>query len=138
MNSIGLCENQNDFIMLPKVDFCFKEMMQNEKVRQGLISALLDISPEEIGKTTLLPTVLRTEFKEDKYGILDVRVQLIDGTQMDLEMQVEPFTYWVNRILFYWSKMYIDQIESGKGYDELQKCVHVPWWKQQGGIKSYE
>ena len=89
MNSIGLCENQNDFIMLPKVDFCFKEMMQNEKVRQGLISALLDVSPEEIGKTTLLPK----EFKEDKYGILDVRVQLIDGTQTDLEMQVEPFTY---------------------------------------------
>lgn len=30
MNSIGLCENQNDFIMLPKVDFCCKEIMQNE------------------------------------------------------------------------------------------------------------
>lgn len=30
MNSIELCENQNDFIMLPKVDFCFKEIMQNE------------------------------------------------------------------------------------------------------------
>ena len=101
MNSIGLCENQNDFIMLPKVDFCFKEIMQNEKVRQGLIAALLDVSPEEISKTTLLPTVLRKEFKEDKYGILDVRVKLVDGTQMDLEMQVEPFTYWVNRILFY-------------------------------------
>ena len=42
MNSIGLCENQNDFIMLPKVDFCFKEIMQNEKVRQGLIAALLE------------------------------------------------------------------------------------------------
>ena len=125
MNTIGLYENQNNFIMLPKVDFCFKEMMQNEKVRQGLIAALLDVSPEKISKTTLLPTVLRKEFKEDKYGILDVRVKLVDGTQMDLEMQVEPFTYWANRILFYWSKMYIDQIESGKGYNELQKCVHV-------------
>lgn len=82
MNSIGLCENQNDFIMLPKVDFCFKEIMQNEKVRQGLIAALLDVSLEEISKTTLLPTILRKEFKEDKYGI--------------------------------------------------------SWWKQQGGIKSYE
>ena len=69
MNTIGLYENQNNFIMLPKVDFCFKEMMQNEKVRQGLISALLDVLPEEISKTTLLPTVLSKEFKEDKYGI---------------------------------------------------------------------
>lgn len=69
MNTIGLYENQNNFIMLPKVDFCFKEMMQNEKVRQGLISALLDVLPEEISKTTWLPIVLRKEFKEDKYGI---------------------------------------------------------------------
>ena len=76
MNSIGLCENQNDFIMLPKVDFCFKEIMQNEKVRQGLIAALLDVSPEEISKTTLLPTVLRKEFKEDKYGMFESNLSM--------------------------------------------------------------
>ncbi len=32
MNTIGLYENQNDFIMLPKVDFCFKEMMQSDSI----------------------------------------------------------------------------------------------------------
>ncbi|GAA6376001.1 hypothetical protein I230019B6_13610 [Firmicutes bacterium i23-0019-B6] len=27
------------FIMLPTVDFCFKELMQDKKVRKGLIAA---------------------------------------------------------------------------------------------------
>ena len=42
--------------MLPISDFCFKELMQNSKVRKGIISALLGISPEEIAGTKLLPT----------------------------------------------------------------------------------
>lgn len=33
-----------NFIMLPTVDFCFKELMMNPKVRTGFIAALLDFS----------------------------------------------------------------------------------------------
>ena len=32
----------DEFIMLPTVDFCFKELMRNEKVRKGIIAALLE------------------------------------------------------------------------------------------------
>lgn len=34
-----------NFIMLPTVDFCFKELMMNPKVRTGFIAALLDLFP---------------------------------------------------------------------------------------------
>ena len=61
----------DEFIMLPTVDFCFKELMRNEKVRKGIIAALLGVRPEEIKETRLLPTVLRKEYEDDKYGILD-------------------------------------------------------------------
>ena len=60
-----------EFIMLPTVDFCFKELMRNEKVRKGIIAALLGVRPEEIKETRLLPTILRKEYEDDKYGILD-------------------------------------------------------------------
>ena len=46
-----LTENQDSFIMHPTVDFCFKELMENAKVRQGLIAAILKKEPEEIQKT---------------------------------------------------------------------------------------
>ena len=47
MSENTVIQKKDDFIMLPTSDFCFKELMQNSKVRKGIISALLGISPEE-------------------------------------------------------------------------------------------
>ena len=38
-------EKQEDFIMLPTVDFCFKELMQNDNIRKNIIAALLMFRP---------------------------------------------------------------------------------------------
>ena len=51
-------QKEDTFIMLPTIDFCFKELMQNPKVRKGFIAALLNVPPEGIGDTHLAPTVL--------------------------------------------------------------------------------
>ena len=115
----------DNFIMLPTVDFCFKELMQDEKVRKGLIAALLNVEPTEVESTTLMPTILRKRYPEDKYGILDVRVELKSGVQIDLEMQVESYDFWANRSIYYVSKMYTEQIKEGEDYDKLKKCIQV-------------
>lgn len=117
--------SRETFLMKPKVDFCFKELMEDEEVRRGFISAVLGVSPENIIQTELLPTHLRVEYKEDKLGILDVRVRLNGDTQMDMEIQIAPFELWAERSLFYLSKMYTEQIHSGEEYAVLQKCIHV-------------
>lgn len=111
--------------MSPMNDFCFKELMQNEKVRQGFLAAILGEKPERIAHTILLPTETRRAYIDDKLAILDVRVCLVDGTQIDLEMQVEYFESWDKRTLFYLSKMYTDQLKKGESYDTLKKCIHV-------------
>lgn len=113
------------FIMSPTVDFCFKELMSNEKVRKGLISAFLNVRPEDILETVLLNTNLRKEFQEEKLGILDVRVLMYDKSQIDLEIQVLSFPFWEERTLFYICKMYAEQIEQGEDYDVLAKCIHI-------------
>jgi len=41
-----LSEKNDNFIMLPTVDFCFKELMQNKDVRKGILSALLGKNPK--------------------------------------------------------------------------------------------
>ena len=117
--------NPDDFIMLPTVDFCFKELMQNEKVRKGMIAAILGVRPEEVEEALLMPTILRKKYEDDKYGMLDVLVKLKDGTQMDFEMQMVYFEFWENRTLFYLGKMYTDQIKEGEDYDVLKKCIQV-------------
>ena len=116
---------KDNFIMLPTVDFCFKELMQNPKVRKGFISALLNLSPDEVEDTVLLPSLLPRDSADDKLGIMDVRVLLKDGTQMNMEMQVKYFEYWDERALFYLSKMFDSQIRKGESYEKLQKCIHV-------------
>ena len=130
-------EKQEDFIMLPTVDFCFKELMQNDNIRKNIIAALLNVPlgqailwginvpSSEVENTELMPTILRKESKDDKYGILDVRVRLKDGEQIDFEMQVEAFDCWANRSVYYLSKMYAGEIKEGEGYDCLKKCIHV-------------
>lgn len=103
-----------EFIMLPSVDFCFQELMEDETIRRGFISAILDVSPEEITSVELLPKKLRKKHKEDKYGILDVRARLRSGEQINIEMQSVPYDYWQERSLFYLGKMYVDQIHEGE------------------------
>ena len=52
-------------------------------------------------------------------------VLLENGTQIDMEIQLTAFAYWVERSLFYMCKMYVDQIHKGEDYDVLRKCIHV-------------
>ena len=118
-------KNNDDFIMLPTVDFCFKELMASDKVRRGFIAVLLKISPEEIFDTSLMEASTKKENKKDKLGILDVRVKLQDRTQLDIEMQVTFTDIWPERSLFYLCKMYTSQIKQGEDYEVLAKCVHV-------------
>ena len=51
----------DEFIMLPTVDFCFKELMQNENIRKGIVAALLKLHPEDVEKTDLMPTILQKQ-----------------------------------------------------------------------------
>ena len=118
-------EREEDFIMLPTVDFCFKELMKNSKVREGFIAALLGKAPEEVEGTEIMPGELPRDFENEKLGILDVLVRFRDGGRINLEMQVLAFACWRERVLFYLSKIYAGQLRKGQPYGNLQKCIHV-------------
>ena len=61
----------------------------------------------------------------DKIGILDVRA-IIDGKiNCDIEVQVVDQRNIEKRILFYWSKLYIDSIKEGNDYNKLKKTIIV-------------
>ena len=124
MNQTTKKTNQ-DFIMSPKVDVCFAGLMENPMVRKGFCAAILRVSPETVEKTELLPTHLQRSYADDKLGILDVRVRMLDGTQINMEMQVKGYEFWDERALFYLCKMFSDQLKSGESYENLKKCIHV-------------
>lgn len=120
-----IMEKQNDFLMKPKVDFCFKELMTSETVRRGFLSALLSVSPSSIADSQILSPNLRKVHSDDKLGILDVKVLLTDGSQVNIEIQLAFQKSWAERTLFYICKMYSDQLNKGQRYDQLKKCIHI-------------
>ena len=120
-----MTKKNDNFIMLPTVDVCFRGLMYNPKVRKGFIAALLGADPAAVRETVLLPTALRQEYPDEKLGILDVRTLMEDGAQINMEMQAYPFGEWDARSLFYLSKMYAEQIGRGDPYTKLKKCIHV-------------
>ena len=87
------------FIMQPKVDYCFKALMENERVRNGFLSAVTKIPRKDIQGSRLLPTHLEKKSPDGKLGILDVRVELVGGVQIDIEIQVASSEYWAGRSL---------------------------------------
>ena len=51
-------EKTTQFLMRPKNDFCFKQLMADAQIRQAFLSAVTGIPYEEVEETTLLPTTV--------------------------------------------------------------------------------
>ncbi len=115
----------NDFLMKPKIDFAFKEIMANETARTGFLAAVLGIDPESIKETVILNTFLRREHEDDKQGILDVRLRMDNEAEIDIEIQLSELNIWADRSLFYLAKMFTEQIKPGESYRLLKKCVSI-------------
>lgn len=115
----------DNFLMKPKVDFVFKELMINEKARIGFLSSMLKIQPKEIKETRILNANLRREYEEDKQGILDVRILLNNAVEIDCEIQLSKLDVWADRSLFYLSKMLAEQIKPKQSYHVFKKCVSI-------------
>ncbi|MCI8563471.1 MAG: hypothetical protein HFH69_08110, partial [Lachnospiraceae bacterium] len=94
----------NDFLMKPKIDFAFKEIMTDEKARIGFLSAILKLNPNDMKETLLLKTELQKNHEDEKLGILDVKVLLNNNTEIDIEVQLSKLDVWTDRALFYLSK----------------------------------
>ena len=113
------------FLMKPKVDFAFKEIMMNETARIGFLSAVLKLNPNDIKETQILNTNLRKLHEDDKQGILDVRILMNNRVEIDIEIQLAELKVWADRSLFYLSKMYVEQIEAGDTYKVFKRCVSI-------------
>ena len=118
-------ELMSEFLMRPKIDFAFKEIMMNEQARIGFLSAILKLDPTDIKTTELLNTNLRKLHEDEKQGILDVRILLNNATEIDIEIQLSMLNVWADRALFYLAKMYTEQIRPGQNYSVFKKCVSI-------------
>lgn len=60
-----------------------------------------------------------------KIGGLDIEVRFNNGEDCNIELQVLPYKYMVERILEYWAGMYDNKINSGQGYEVLKPSISI-------------
>ena len=115
----------DEFLMKPKVDFAFKEIMYDEDALKGFLAAVLGLNVKDIKSVIIQNTDLRKVHTEDKQGILNVNVLMNDNTEIDIEIQLSEMLIWPERSTFYLAKKYVDQIKKGEPYSVLKKCVSI-------------
>ena len=98
----------------------------NEKLLRSLLNAVLDLSGKNrIVQLTLLSGELTKAHLFQKGVVLDVRAQDGQGQHYNIEVQVREEDHYVERSLYYLSKLYGDQLERGGDYTTLRRCVAI-------------
>ena len=117
---------QNKRLLNPKLDVVFQALFGEEGSEEITKSFLEEILEVKILKIQLnINPILRRKKQDDKLGILDVAVKINENQNCDIEMQMIKQEYIKERILFYWSKLYIRSIAKGQDYNKLEKSIII-------------
>lgn len=115
------------YLLSPKVDFVFKRIFGNEKHPNILISFLNAVMKpiDPIKSVQIRNSDIEKEHIEDKYSRLDIKAITNNGEHINIEIQVKNEYNMIKRSLYYWSKMFENQIVEGDNYDKLSKTVCI-------------
>jgi len=113
----------------PKNDLAFKKIFGNENKKEILISFLnsaLDFTNEKaIVDVTLNNPYQFPDIKELKETILDIKATDASGNKFIVEMQKKDLSNFAKRSLYYTSKAYVSQIDSGVDVRNLEKVYYI-------------
>ena len=114
-------------LLNPQIDFVFKKIFGTEKNKPILINFLNAV----IKPTTPIKDVeiknndIDKDFLEDKFSRLDVKATTSNKEHINIEIQVKNEYNMIQRTLYYWSKMYSEQIQNRDNYSKLERTVCI-------------
>lgn len=114
----------------PLNDFIFKKVFGekgNEDILIAFINAVLKrTKKEKIVELEIIDNKqLSKELILDKTGTIDVRAKTSKGENIDIEVQLTDQGNMDKRTLFYWGKMYLENIKQGQDYTSLEKVITI-------------
>lgn len=118
--------NSTSNILSPKLDIVFQALfgeVGSEQITSKFLEAILNQKIESIDLSKNI--ILRRDYPDDKLGILDIIAKINNSEYCNIEMQVAEQEEIIDRLLFYWGKVYTEQIKSGHSYDTLQKTIVI-------------
>ena len=117
----------NRGLLDPKIDFVFKKIFGSEEHPEILISFLNAVlKPKKpIVSVEIKNSDLEKEYIEDKFSRLDVKALTSNKEIINIEIQLKNEYNMIQRSLYYWSKLYEEQLSEGDRYDKLSRTVCI-------------
>jgi predicted transposase/invertase (TIGR01784 family) len=113
----------------PKLDVVFKALFGREQsapLLVGLLNAMLELpEAERIESVQLLSPLLERESIEEKLAVLDVSVKDVRGRRYAVEMQCRSHPEFTERMLYYATRRYSEQLGQAEEYASLRPLVLV-------------
>jgi len=111
----------------PRVDLAFKKIFGVEENKDLLISLINSIvgTEDQVKEVTLLNPYNPKNFKQDKLSILDVKATNQDGKRFNIEIQISDEADYDKRALYYWAKLYTEQLKVAQDYSALSKAIGI-------------
>ena len=113
-------------ILDPKLDVIFQALFGeegSERITKAFLERILDIKIKKIELNQ--NPILRRQTKDGKMGVLDVIAKINDNQNIDIEMQMSNQENIKDRILYYWSRLYIRSIKKTENYEKLEKSIII-------------
>ncbi|WWU66713.1 Rpn family recombination-promoting nuclease/putative transposase (plasmid) [Clostridium baratii] len=114
-------------LLNPQIDFVFKKIFGAEKNKPILINFLnAVIKPvNPIQEVEIRNNDIDKEYIESKFSRLDIKATTNNKEHINIEIQVKNEYNMIQRTLYYWSKMYSEQIQNRDNYRKLERTVCI-------------
>jgi predicted transposase/invertase (TIGR01784 family) len=111
----------------PRVDLAFKKIFGVEENKDLLISLINSIvgKDDQVEDITLLNPYNPKNFRQDKLSILDIKAKGVDGKRFNIEIQISDEADYDKRALYYWAKLYTEQLKITEDYSKLSKAIGI-------------
>lgn len=122
-------ETVMSYYIKPTSDMFIKYLFGSEEHKELLLSfinaVLEDSDFNRIVEIKLENPFNIKTFVTDKESILDIKACDERGRWYDIEIQSSGDDYFIHRTLYYWSKLYANQLETGDKYGELKPAICI-------------
>jgi predicted transposase/invertase (TIGR01784 family) len=89
------------------------------------LKSVLDIPDNEYDHITIVDPYVKKESKDDKYGILDIKVHTKNGIILNVEIQVLSIPEIKQRSIYFMSKMITEQMAAGRNHSDIKRSVCI-------------
>ena len=123
----------------PKIDCVFKALLGSEENRNLLIHFLNAVLKQDLSKPIVWVDILNPyndkEFLDDKLSVVDIKARDSQNRIYQVEIQMSAYSYLPARIIYNWTDIYSQQLQSGTEYHKLMPTYSI-WLLAENVLKD--